>query len=123
MTEFQDPALVGGGRFSLLLVFRAVPSTLSRETRHHGFVGGAYRKEGCLGPGAEAVGKTQVLVRVMGLLSFLEKRGAHGELRPRSLTTDDRSGDRGAGSGAGSISLSNQASIFRICGGTSGADS
>ena len=123
MTELLDAALVGGGRFSLLLVFRAVASNFSRNIRHAGFVGGANTKEYCLVSAAKAVGRAQVSVRVIGLLSFFEKRGAHGESRPTSPSVEDWTEDLSVGAGAGSIRLSNQASILSNRGVVSGAGS
>lgn len=74
---------------------------------------------GCLVPGAEVAVGLLSLVEATGLLSFLEKIGLQGELRSRLLFEGECVGDLGTNSGAGSISLSSQASIFCVCGGGS----
>ena len=64
-----------------------------------------------------------VVVDVTGLLSFLEKRGAHGELRLSSTSGEESIVGLKAFFGAGFTKLSNQASILRFCAGISGTGS
>jgi len=67
-------------------------------------------------PCAEVVVGLPSLDEAIGLLSFLERRDLHDELLPRLFFVGECIGELGAGSGAGSISLSSQASIFGIWG-------
>lgn len=116
-SEFQEGDVVGGGRFSLLLEVRAVGSNLSRGMRLRSLPGGEERGGDCAVPCAAVVVGLPSLVDTIGLLSFLEKRDLHGELRSRLSFAGECTAGSDVGSGAGSISLSSQASIFSIFGG------